>query len=304
MKLFLKLKIYVDILISLIYIILSNSDFKMATNKLKMVVTDLDGTLLNPERQVSELDYRSLELLGEKNIYRIVATGRSIYSVNKVLPYNFPIDYLIFSSGSGILDWNTKEILFAQSLNSTEVLSVTHYLIELNINFMVHKPIPDNHHFAYYQTENENSDFQQRIKIYDKFAQPLTTNFSDFGAACQFVVIIPENVSLYKNIKEKLSQFNVIRATSPLDGKSIWIEIFPKNVSKGSAAAYLCHRLGCNRSAVLGIGNDYNDLDLLNWTGHSIVVANAPGELKNKFKITDSNADSGFSKTIQVYFSK
>ena len=80
----------------------------MTSHSLKMVVTDLDGTLLNPQHQISDKDLQSLKLLGDKNIYRVIATGRSPYSLNKVLPADFPIDYLIFSSGSGIINWNTN----------------------------------------------------------------------------------------------------------------------------------------------------------------------------------------------------
>ena len=104
----------------------------MALSKLKMVVTDLDGTLLNPQHQISDKDFRSLKLLGENKIYRVIATGRSIYSLNRVIPADFPIDYLIFSSGSGILNWNTKKILHAQSLNSNEVVIIANFLTKMN----------------------------------------------------------------------------------------------------------------------------------------------------------------------------
>lgn len=267
-----------------------------------MVVTDLDGTLLNPQQQISDEDVQSLKLLGDNKVYRVIATGRSIYSLNKVIPTDFPIDYLIFSSGSGILNWNTKEILHAQSLNSDEVVIIARFLTKMNIDFMIQKPIPDNHHFVYHQTGDENPDFFHRIKIYEQFARPLTSDLKEFGDACQFVAIIPKDVSIYEIIKNKLSQFKVIRTTSPFDGNSIWIEIFPKAVSKGAAAAWLCQRLGCDPTAVVGIGNDYNDIDLLNWTQHSIIVANAPQELKQKFEITDSNINSGFTKAVQKKF--
>lgn len=271
----------------------------MISHSLKMVVTDLDGTLLNPQHQISDKDFQSLKLLGDKNIYRVIATGRSLYSLNKVLPSDFPIDYLIFSSGSGIINWNTKEILYAQSLKPEEVAIIASLLIKMNIDFMIHKPIPDNHHFFYHQTGHENPDFERRIKIYEKFAQPLKIAPKAFGSACQLLAIILNDVSIYKGIKNKLIQFKVIRTTSPLDGNSIWVEIFSQVVSKGSAAAYLSQRLGCSPDSVLGIGNDYNDLDLLNWTEHSFVVANAPYDLRQKFEITDSNCNSGFTKAIE-----
>jgi len=107
-----------------------------------------------------------------------------------------------------------------------------------------------------------------------------------------------DRLSTYEMVKKRLSQFKVIRATSPLDGKTLWVEIFQHNVSKGNAAAWLCSRIGCTSDSVLGIGNDYNDIDLLQWTGHSIVVANAPEELKSQFEVTDSNINNGVTKAI------
>jgi len=157
----------------------------MAIDKLELVITDLDGTLLNPQHEISELDYRSLQVLGDNKIYRVIATGRSLYSVNKVLPPDFPIDYLIFSSGAGIIDWSSKEILLAQSLESGEVAISAHFLTATKISFMIHKPIPDSHYFVYHQAGDEHPDFQHRITLYEKFAHPLTFNPEDFGAACQ-----------------------------------------------------------------------------------------------------------------------
>ena len=63
----------------------------------EMIITDLDGTLLNNNREVSLPDMKSLFWLGENNITRVIATGRSFNSTTKVLKDNFPIDYLIFS---------------------------------------------------------------------------------------------------------------------------------------------------------------------------------------------------------------
>lgn len=268
-----------------------------------MVVSDLDGTLLGPDHRVSEQDYQLLHLLRTKNIYRVVATGRSVYSANKVLSAEFPIDYLIFSSGAGVMDWTQQEILLQRSLTASETAFIAKFLIESKMDFMIQMPIPENHHFLFFASHaRPNPDFWRRIEIYQSFAAPLQQPIDSIGASSEFVVIIPDGVAVYDQIKCQLPQFNVIRATSVLDGQSIWVEIFPKDVSKATAAAWLCERLGCSREMVLGIGNDYNDLDLLNWTGHSFVVANAPIELKNKFRCTASNAESGLSHAVRAWF--
>ncbi|MDZ7331736.1 MAG: Cof-type HAD-IIB family hydrolase [candidate division KSB1 bacterium] len=275
----------------------------MISQPLIMVVSDLDGTLLGPDHRISEQDYQLLQLLKTKNVYRVVATGRSVYSANKVLPTEFPIDYLIFSSGAGVMDWTQQEILLERSLTASETAFLANFLIQLKMDFMIQMPIPDNHHFLFFDSQvRPNPDFWRRIEIYQGFAAPLQQPIDTIGASSEFVVIIPDGVTVYDQIKCQLPQFNVIRATSALDGKSIWVEILPKNVSKATATAWLCERLGCPREMVLGIGNDYNDLDLLNWTGHSFVVENAPIELKNKFRCTASNAESGFSHAVREWF--
>lgn len=274
----------------------------MTSKQIKMVITDLDGTILNHEHQISDSDFKTLTVLGQSEIFRIIATGRSLYSVNNVLPSDFPIDYLIFSNGAGILNWNSKEILYSRSLDPEAVAIITNFLCNIEVDFMIHKPIPQNHYFVYYQSGNENPDFVRRIKIYEKFAQPMMANPGYTDNACQIIAIVPGEVSIYENIRNMLPMFKVIRTTSPLDGNSIWIEIFPQGVSKGSAAAYLCEMIGLHSDRVLGIGNDYNDLDLLNWTKHSFVVANAPPELRLKFEITDSNLNSGFTKAVRQKF--
>ena len=270
----------------------------MNKKKLEMVVTDLDGTLLNDDHCLSENDLRTLERLKASGVVRVIATGRNIFSAKKVIYPDFPIDYLIFSSGAGLIDWKTKEILFSFELSSDQVVHISNFLINQNIDFMLHKPIPENHNFLYYHSGNHNPDFVRRVKLYSDYAVPLNSNLSEPGSACQFITIIPNDIFLFEQLKKSLPEFKVIRATSPLDGKTMWVEIFPATVSKAKAAQWLCEARKINREHVLAIGNDYNDLDLLHWAKHSYVVANAPVELKCQFDITRSNLESGFTRAV------
>ena len=266
---------------------------------IQMVVTDLDGTLLNPENQISKTDKQTLHRLGEKNIYRVAATGRTLYSAQKVLSDHSPIDYLIFSCGAGILNWKTKELLHSISLSAADVSIITHFLYDNQIDFQILDPAPDSHNFVYYQGNNHNPDFNRRIAHYQEYARSITFPPEEFHDACEILAIVPGEILTYELVKNNLPDYKVIRATSPLDYKTLWIEIFARQVSKGNAAAWLCSRIGCNSDSVLGVGNDYNDIDLLDWTGHSVVVANAPDELKEKYEMTESNLNNGFTHAVK-----
>lgn len=265
---------------------------------LKMTITDLDGTLINKNGEISEADLSTLERLGKRNIIRVIATGRSIYSTKKVLDENLPIDFLLFSSGAGIMDWRNKKIIKDAAFNSDEIKYINKYLLDLNSDFMLHQPIPDNHHFYYHDNGKPNPDFDKRLQIYSKFSSPFKNEDIKHKSACQYVVIIQDYSMNCELITKDLNEFSVIRTTSPLDKKTLWIEIFPAKVSKGQSAAWLCHKLGIEKTSVLSIGNDYNDLDLLEWSGYSYVVENAPIDLKHKFKLTKPNHDSAFMHAV------
>lgn len=267
----------------------------------RMVVTDLDGTLLHSDRIISPTNLATLESLGRRRILRVIATGRSLYSAYKVLSSTFPLDYLIFSSGAGILEWRAQRLLIAHYLSAEEIALASRLLIKYEIDFMIHRPIPDNHHFSYYATGRKNPDFIRRCELYRAYASPFDTASLFFDRACQFVAIEPKenSYSHYETLSLQLKTLKVIRTTSPLDGESVWIEIFPKSVSKGLAAEWLARKCHVDRLTILAIGNDYNDLDLLQWAGKSFVVSNAPPDLRSVYRVVAANNDDGFSEAVK-----
>ncbi|MBN2415960.1 HAD family phosphatase [bacterium] len=270
-------------------------------NDIRMVITDLDGTLLNSEAAVSDRDRRTLELLGERGIVRVIATGRSYFSLQRVVPADFPVDYVICSSGAGILDWRDKTLLHSARLDGKAAASLSGRFRELDLDFMIQAPLPDNHHFRYHRTERANSDFLSRIDLYREFAAPLDGNGSGPGPASQFIIITGPDPGVYVRLAAELDGYEVVRTTSPLDHRSIWIEVFPAGVSKAHASQYLCDMIACSRERVLALGNDFNDLGLLRWAARSVVTANAPGELRDIFDVTSSHDDHGLSTVVHRY---
>lgn len=264
-----------------------------------MVVTDLDGTLLNARQQVSRADWTTLKRLKKTGVVRVIATGRSLYSLRKVIPDDFPVDYVIFSSGLGLIDWPNQRVLFACSLAAAEVSKTVQILLNRQLDFMLHPPVPDNHYFRYYANGRENPDFWDRIQLYETYASPLDPVADHYVAASQIIAIHPDGDALVEAIREELIPLNVVQTTSPLDHRSCWIEIFPPEVSKSATSARLADHLHINATEVLGIGNDYNDLDLLQWCGRSFVVANAPEYLSALFETAASYENSGFSDAVE-----
>ncbi|MBT3303235.1 MAG: HAD family phosphatase [Bacteroidetes bacterium] len=269
-----------------------------------IVATDLDGTLFNSSNKISKTDLKTLNYLKYNGFVRVIATGRSMYSLNKATSANLPIDYVVFSSGAGVYDWKQKKVIYSTNLSPDETKMSFEKLVQYQIDFSIQNKIPENHRYEYLKKKhNSNPDFERRNQLYTNFSSEITVDEFVAKESCQLLAITEKEKGL-KMIEElslSLSDLKIIRSTSPIDNKSLWIEIFSKNVSKASGLDYLANLLNIDSKKVMAIGNDYNDIDMLKWAEKSFVVENAPVDIKRNFKVVGSHNNSGFSEAVEIW---
>ncbi len=269
-----------------------------------LFVTDLDGTLFNDDKTISERDFDTLARLRSKGVVVAVATGRSIYSFHKALAHIdlnkelLPVDYLLFSTGAGILDLKQDQIVRHLAIVRPDVEKICGFFGKAGCDYMIHKAIPDTHFFLYRSHGHENPDFHKRIGLYRSFATPLHADTLLYASATQVLAVVPHGISLDQvaEWKSVLTGYSVIHATSPLDHRSAWIEVFHPKASKSQAAAWLAARLQIPRTRVVAVGNDFNDQDLLEWAGQSFCVANTVPGLDTGILLPVSNNAHGVSR--------
>lgn len=262
-----------------------------------LVLTDLDGTLLASDRSVSQQNHSIFAELKEKNIVVAAATGRSLFSARKVLSPDFPFDFLIFSSGAGILDWKTGEVISSHSLEEPDIHATAAFFIEADLDFSIHHPIPDTHCFHWFASTRPSKDFLERLGLFKEFA--IEGDYRQIKSATQLLAVTENCESIIPELVKRFCNLNIIRTTSPLNGHVVWIEVFPKNVSKGHAAQWLSEFLNIDHKTTMSVGNDYNDLAMLEWTQHSYILANALPELRNLFSPAPTNDENGFHFAVK-----
>ncbi len=279
-----------------------------------LFVVDLDGTLLNSNRQISPYDLKALRRLREQHYAVAIATGRSNYSFDQLLAKlgysgpesSLPINYVIFSTGAGIMDFPGQNLLESFCLSREDVRCTATYLEKSGLDFMIHRPVPDTKYFLYSSNGGDNPDFHLRLKMYGDFGDIFSpAALHDLGGATQILCIVPDERGhdIAAEIAATLKRCSVIKATSPLDGKSIWIEIFSPTVSKSQAVIWLADTIGIQQNNICAVGNDYNDEDLLRWAGQSFIVANGPASLKALFQCVASNDNAGVAEAVSRWLS-
>lgn len=271
---------------------------------IKLVATDLDGTFLKNDKSISERNLHALNLLGSNRVVRVVATGRNLRKVEEVIPENVPFDYIVFSSGAGIYDRIRQKHLFSRNIPEESSNRLIRYLMERDLNFHAFWPVPENHHLWYHRGSQTCEEFERYFAFHNSWALPLPESGRIESGLCQFLVVIPGDENRYIQMKAEIEKIcpgiRVIRSSSPLNTGYIWLEIFHREVSKGNGVWHLCTELNISPVETLGVGNDYNDLDLLEFTEHSFLTDNAPEVLKESFSLLPTNEEDAFAHVVDM----
>ncbi len=274
-------------------------------NKLKLVATDLDGTFLKNDKTISKENMDMLHSLGEKGIFRVVATGRNLKKTKEVISADVPFDYIVFSSGAGVYDWRHGKLLYHQNLKKEDVQELAGFLVGRDLNFHLFKPVPENYKCWYHRGSVHCSEFESYFDFHQSYSEPLLLDRPIDSEACQFLVVFPDNpenfLAFKAEVERRFPEVKVVRTSSPLETGFIWMEIFHQSVSKGNGVKFICDWLKIEHEYTLGIGNDFNDLDLLEYTNYSYLVENGPPEMKNRFLPVASNEEGAFARAVEKH---
>lgn len=273
---------------------------------IKLVATDLDGTFLKNDQTISTKNLDALHRLGKTNVVRVAATGRNLHKVKEVINGDIPFDFIVFSSGAGVFNWKEQKHIYNKNIGKQTSQKLANYFIERKLNFHAFFPVPENHKHWYFRGEKKCEEFERYFQFNTAFASNLSENEFPETNLCQFLLIIEEDDKMFEKIKNEIeaisAEIRVIRTSSPITKGFIWVEVFQKSVSKGNGVKHICNLLDINYTDTMGIGNDYNDIDLLDFTEYSFITENAPSKISKLYKSAPSNENDAFAFITQPIF--
>jgi len=259
---------------------------------IKLIVLDLDDTLLLPNRTISQHSRSALARARELGIQVVLATGR-MYRAAKQYADDLNLDLpLIAYQGALIKTTKTGEVLRALELTVEQCYPILEFLSQRQV-----------HANLYINDELFVAEMNDAVARYASFsAVPVHV----VGNLCSYnfshatkIVAIGEPQHLQCILEpEALALFGdslTINTSRPH-----FLEFGHREATKSNALQFLGQRLGISREEILAIGDGVNDLDMIQYAGIGVAMGNADERLKAVADyITSSNTDEGVAQAIE-----
>lgn len=277
----------------------------MLNEEIKLLVCDLDGTLLDDNKQVTPYTAGVLREAREKGMKVCFASGRYESMMSVYTDSVGGIDYNLSCNGAMAREEQTGEVIFCAAMTSETVDQILAYLREQKMAFMMYATGT-----IYYL---DRPRLAKRLKDYEaltaKMGFPKTLHSKaislDQKECYQDVV----KIVAYEDDEERLGQFEQFIADLPgVHCESTGYGLMSAadlKASKKTALYTIMEKMQITEKNVCVFGDYTNDLSMFECASHRIAMANAVQEVKDRATyITDSNNEDGVAHYIEKLLGK
>ncbi len=265
----------------------------MDLSKIKMVVTDMDGTLLNSKHKVSPKFFKIFKKLKENNILFVAASGRQYHSIVDKL-YPIKDDILIVAENGAIVKNKEKELVNT-ALDKNTILKLLKLVNKIDNVY----PILCGKNKAY--LKSNSIDFTEKIKEYYT-SYELLSNLESYDDEILKIAIYHSQSSeeyIYPKVKHLEEDLKV-----KVSGQN-WLDLSHKNAHKGFALKKIQDLYNISPAETMVFGDYNNDLEMLALANYSFAMANAhPNVTAIANYRTASNDEYGVELILEQLISK
>ena len=278
------------------------SSFKKQTNIKTLYVSDLDGTLLTSDMNISENSLKIINTLIDEGMLFTYATARSISSasiVAKGLSTKHPI---IAYNGAFIVEPDTRKILAKEDFSRVQIEAVMDILSRNHISPLVYSFVDGKERVSWIPNEeNEGKRHYIDSRKGDKRLRPVAVDEELYKGEVFYFTCIGEKEELEPVYQALKDNENYTCTFQPeIYREEYWLEIMPRKATKANAILKLKELLGCDR--IVSFGDAINDIPMFRISDECYAVENAVEELKKMATaVIESNNNDGVAKWLNAH---
>ena len=263
-----------------------------------LVAVDMDGTLLHNDKSISDYTINVLRKIVEKGILLVPASGRPLNGMKAAVLNNVKgIKYAICSNGAMLMDVQKEKSISETGIPIEKALEALTYLEQFPVAVYVHTDR------GTFRAEGWEKTGLSEKYPYIRFSEGNVKNLGEFLRTSGVNVMKMGAYVLTDNLAQKL-----LEKGSPIPGIIFLrtgdgiIELNSTNASKGNALYILCKKLGIQLENVLAIGDNENDISMLQAAGISAAMENAEDDVKQAAKfVAGNNEENGAAHFLEEW---
>lgn len=276
---------------------------------IKLIASDLDGTIIDNNNQISSYDLEAINKLNHSNVNFAVCTGKT-YSMTKNLCKDLKATYGIFGNGTQIINLKTGEEIVRNNITNIQAKKCINIANENNLHCHIYtddKIISQKSlkYIAYrnYQLYKENVKFEivDSLKEYIEQESPsilklVISSTKDLGKVRQDILSLENleaiQIKKYDRYKDKI-----------IDEEYEYLDIVPKNITKYSALKQLGNYLNISNQEVMAVGDNMNDIEMIENAGIGVAIGGSYEDVINKAKYVTKNTvkTGGFAEAVYKF---
>ena len=279
---------------------------------IKLIASDMDGTLLNDKHQISKENVEAIKKAEEAGITFAISTGREYDTVKPLLEENHIKCQCVLMNGAEYRD---------EEGNIIETINIENHIAKKIIEMMEEKKLTariftnEGVHTVEtkeealkemaYRVQSFNPGLTMEDAIEEAKKQPYfiqlkyiedIDEFFNRGIQVRKFVAFHKDIELINEMKKTLGNIEGLAVSSSFIDN---IEITDVKAQKGIILAKVAEKIGINRDEVLVLGDSFNDYSMFTEFTESVAMENAIPEIKKVAKyITDTNINHGVAKAI------
>jgi Cof subfamily protein (haloacid dehalogenase superfamily) len=273
------------------------------TPPIRLIAVDIDGTLLNSQFRISEMDLQSLRRANQQGIEVILVTGRR-HAFALPIAQQLGFDLWLISSNGAVTRSLRGEAFHRDLLPATTCLELCAAMQEFRGNMVVTFDKESKGALVLERMDELTSSIRHWLEKnmqYIEFvvpienavvADPVQAMFCGPISRMQVAVRALE----FSQIKD---QITVVRTEYPVRDLCI-VDVLNRDCSKGHALKRWAQYRGIPREQVMAIGDNFNDLEMLAFAGVPFIMGNACQELKARgWPVTSCNDENGVAAAVE-----
>lgn len=275
----------------------------MVKRPIRLIAIDIDGTLLDSKVEISPANLDALRRAHEAGVEIVLGTGRR-HKFALPIAESLGFDLWLISSNGAVTRSTRGEAFHQDLLPKDTAIKLCRHMQEFRNHTVLTFDreglggiVCENHEHLYGVIQR----WMEKNAPYIEYISPIEKALTEDPIQAMFC----GPIALMQRAQERLlacdftTDFTVLR-TQYEERNLCIVDILNAGCSKGHALERWANYRGIDRSEVMAIGDNYNDIEMLTFAGHPVIMGNAADDLKqNGWTVTLHNDESGVAAAIE-----